>query len=87
MEYHKIANLLGSNISDKVTKFITKKWVELPDLSVNADDRYKPSKLIRFKTQKHQCYNQIYVIKVMHVLLLKELLVLQIQIMMHVKRN
>ena len=31
-------------------RFITKKWVEVHDQSGSADDRYKPSKQIRFKT-------------------------------------
>ena len=34
---------------DEVPRFITKKWVEIHDLSGSADDRYKPSKQIRFK--------------------------------------
>ena len=43
MEYQKITNLLG-NIPDKVPKFITKNWIEVPDQSVTAKNRYKPSK-------------------------------------------
>ena len=31
-------------------RFITKKWIEVHDQSGNAEDRYKPSKQIRFKT-------------------------------------
>ena len=81
MEYQKITNLLG-NIPDKVPKFITKKWIEAHDQSGNGDNRYKPSK------QKHQCYNEIYVITVMHILFSKELLLLQIQMMTtHMTRN
>ena len=49
MEYQKIANLL-STTSDNVPKFITKKWVEVHDQSVNVEGRYNPSKQIRFKT-------------------------------------
>ena len=49
MEYQKITNLLGTK-SDEVPRFITKKWVEVHDQSGSADDRYKPSKQIRFKT-------------------------------------
>ena len=30
--------------------FITKKWIEPHDESGNTEDRYKPSKQIRFKT-------------------------------------
>ena len=33
-----------------VPKFITKKWVEVYDQSGSAEDRYKLSKQIRFKT-------------------------------------
>ena len=31
-------------------RFITKKWVKVHDQSGSAEDRYKPSKQIRFKT-------------------------------------
>ena len=49
MEYQKITNLLGTTL-DEIPRFITKKWVEVHDQSGSADDRYKPSKQIRFKT-------------------------------------
>ena len=49
MEYQKITNLLGTT-SDEVSRFITKKWIEVHDQSGSAEDRYKPSKQIRFKT-------------------------------------
>ena len=49
MEYQKITNLLGTTL-DKVPRFIIKKWVEVHDQSGSADDRYKPTKQIRFKT-------------------------------------
>ena len=49
MEYQKITNLLDTT-SDNVPRFINKKWVEVHDQSVSAEDRYKPSKQIRFKT-------------------------------------
>ena len=49
MEYQKITNLLGTT-SDNVPRFITKKWIEVHDQSGSAEDRYKPSKQIRFKT-------------------------------------
>ena len=49
MEYQKITNLLG-NTSDKVPRFITKKWIEVHDQSGNAENRYNPNKQIRFKT-------------------------------------
>ena len=35
---------------DNVPIFITKKWIKVNDQSGNAEDRYKPSKQIRFKT-------------------------------------
>ena len=40
MEYQKITNLLGTMI-DEIPRFITKKWVEVHDQPVSADDRYK----------------------------------------------
>ena len=48
MEYQKVTNLLGT--IDEIPRFITKKWVEVYDQSGSSDDRYKPSKQIRFKT-------------------------------------
>ena len=50
MEYQKITNLLDATSDDNVTRFITKKWVEVHEQSGSAEDRYKPSKQIRFKT-------------------------------------
>ena len=65
MEYQKITNLLG-NISDKVPRFITKKWIEVHDQSATAENRYKPSKQIRFKTsmlRSNLCdYNDAYIV-------------------------
>ena len=49
MEYQKITNLLGTT-PDEVPRFITKKLIEVHDQSGIAEDRYKPSKQIRFKT-------------------------------------
>ena len=49
MEYQKITNLLDTT-SDKVHRFITKKWIEFHDQSGSAEDRYKPSKHLTFKT-------------------------------------
>ena len=49
MEYQNITNLLGTMLDD-VPRFITKIWVEVHDQSGSTDDRYKPSKQIRFKT-------------------------------------
>ena len=48
MEYQKITNLLGTT-PDEVPRFITEKWIEVHDQSGNPEDRYKPSKQIRFK--------------------------------------
>ena len=49
MEYQKITNLLDT-ASDNVPRFITKKWVEIHDQSGSAENRYKPSKQMKFKT-------------------------------------
>ena len=49
MEYQKITNLLGTKL-DEIPRFITIKWTNVYDQSGSADDRYKPSKQIRFKT-------------------------------------
>ena len=46
MEYQKITKLLG-NTSDKVRKFITKKWIEVYDQSGRT---YSNNKQTRFKT-------------------------------------
>ena len=46
MEYQ---NLLGTT-PDEAPRFITKKCTEVHDQSGNAEDRYKPSEQIRFKT-------------------------------------
>ena len=49
MEYQKIINLLDTT-SDTVPRFVTKNWIEVHDQYGTAEDRYKPSKQIRFKT-------------------------------------
>ena len=49
MVFQKITNYLGTAL-DEVPRFITKKWIEVHDQSGNAEDRYKPSKQIRYKT-------------------------------------
>ena len=49
MEYQKITKLLGTTLYE-ASRFITKKWIEVHDQSGSAEDRYKPSKQIRFKT-------------------------------------
>ena len=49
MEYKKITNLLGK-APDEVPRFFTKKWIKVHDQSGNAENKYKPSKQIIFKT-------------------------------------
>ena len=49
MEYQKITNLLDTTF-DNIPRFITKRWIEVHDQSGSAEDKYKPSKQIRFKT-------------------------------------
>ena len=46
MEYEKTTNLLG-NTSDKLPRFITKKWIEVHDQSGGT---YNTNKQTRFKT-------------------------------------
>ena len=49
MEHQKITNLLDTTF-DNVPRFITKKLIEVHNQPGSAEDRYKPSKQIRFKT-------------------------------------
>ena len=49
MEYQKITNLLDA-APDNVPTFITKKWIELQHQSGKTENRYKPSKHLKFKT-------------------------------------
>ena len=49
MDYQKLANLLGTT-PDEVPRFITKKGMEVHGQLSTAEDRYKPSKQMRFKT-------------------------------------
>ena len=49
MEYQKISNLLSTTL-DEVPKFISKKWIKVHHQLGNAEDRYKLSKQIIFKT-------------------------------------
>ena len=62
MEYQKVTNLLG-NISDKVTRLITKKWIDVHEQSGGA---YNTNKQIRFKTsvlRSDLCdYNYAYIV-------------------------
>ena len=53
MEYQKFTNLLSTMLYE-VPRFITKKWIEVHDQSDKGEDRYKPSKQIRFYL-KHHC--------------------------------
>ena len=48
MEYQKIKNPL-SNIRDRISRFISKKWIEVNYQFSTTKDRYKPSKQIGFK--------------------------------------
>ena len=65
MEYRGVINLLGK-ASDNIPIFITKKWIEVHDRSGNAENRYKRSKQIRFKTSmlhKDLCdYSDAYIV-------------------------
>ena len=38
--------------ADEVPRFIIRKWIEVPEQSGSAEDRYKASKQIRFKTSR-----------------------------------
>ena len=62
MEYQEVINLLG-NISDKVRRFVTKKWVEIYDQSGGTCNTNKE---IRFKTsmlRSDLCdYNEAYIV-------------------------
>ena len=75
-----ITNLLG-NTSDEVPRSITKKWIEVHDQSGGT---CSTNKQIRFKTsilRSDLCdFSE-------DILLLKEKLLLQIQIIMHMTRN
>ena len=55
MEYQKTRKLLGAT-SDKMPTFITKKLVKVHYQSGNAEDIYKPSKPIIFKTSMLESY-------------------------------
>ena len=61
-------------ISDNVPRFITQKCVKVHHQSGSAEDRYKPSQQIRFKTSmlRSDLCNLVT-----HILLLKELLLLE----------
>ena len=82
MEYQKITNLFG-NIPDREPRVITKKWIKAHDQSVTAENRYKPSKQIRFKTSMLR--PDLYLVR--HIFMLQEKLQLQVQTMMHITKN
>ena len=48
MEYQKFTNLLDTTFNN-VPRFVTKKQIDVHDQSGSAEDKYKPSKQIRFK--------------------------------------
>ena len=57
--------MLGTTF-DEMPRFISKEWVEVHDQSGSADDGYKPSKQIRFKTsmlRSDLCdYSDVYIV-------------------------
>ena len=65
MEYQKITSLLGTT-SNNVPRFVTKKWIEFHDHSGIAEDRYNPSKQIRFKTSVQRSdlcdFSDVYIV-------------------------
>ena len=72
MEFQKIVNCIGTTSDNKdLPTFVTEKWIEVYDQS---ERNYNVNKEIRIKTS--MILNQIYVILVMHILLLKEKLLL-----------
>ena len=72
MESQKIINVLDAT-SDNVPRFNTKKGSKF---MISLEEYTMPT-----NKQDHECYNQIFVITVMHTLLLKELLLLKEMIM------
>ena len=79
MEYQTIAKLLDT-ASDNVSRFMTKKWIEVHDQSGNAENRYKLSKQIRSMPQSDLCDSS-------NILLSKELLMPQMKMLMLMIRN
>ena len=64
MEFQKITNFLDTVFDDKdLSWFVTKKWIEVCDLSEKTYEVNK--KKIELK---HQCEDQIYVIILMYIL-------------------
>ena len=76
MEFQKVVNFLDTTSDNKdLPRFVTKKWIEVYDPS---HENYDLNKEIRIKTSM---LRSDYVILVMYILLLKEVLLLLIQIM------
>ena len=74
--------------SDNIPRFITKKWVEI-HMSGSAEDRYKPSTQIRFKTsmlRSELCdFSDAYIIvkgKLLLVLILGRIIIILIFLML-----
>ena len=87
LEYQKITNLLDTRF-DNVPTFITKKWIEVHHQSNSAQEIFKPSKQIRFKTsmlRSDLCgYSDAYIVTDPYIV---KLLLLQIQIIMRMIKN
>ena len=66
MEWQNIAKLLDNNLSNQLSKFRTKNWVEINGESKNR------IVLIVILDLKQQCQGLIYAIMLMHTYLLKE---------------
>ena len=71
-KYQKAANLLDTT-SDIMPRFITKTCVEIDDQSGSAEDRYKPSKQIRFKTSDLCDFSHAYIIVKGDIILTKDI--------------
>ena len=64
MEFQKIVNLLDMTSNDKdLPRFVTRKWIEVYDQSEKITTLTKKLEL------KHQCWDQIYMVLVMRILL------------------
>ena len=78
MEFQKISNFLDTSFDDKsLPRFVTKKWIEVYDLS---EKNYSPNKEIRIKTLMLR--SDLYAISLMPILLWKEILLLKVIIML-----
>ena len=62
MEYQKTINLLDTT-SDNVPKFITKKWIEVPDRSGGSYDINKQTRFEKLKLRSNVCdYSDGYIV-------------------------